>query len=307
MRQQGHVRRVLIEGAAALLLAAGCSEAGSPRAAAPGHQESTTSASASASSGNPSGASPSRRTPSASPRIDRSVKPAEVLARVGDVPVLSYHQIREWRPSDSEQARAYIMPPEKFRAQMNYLDQHGFHTITPDQLLAHLTTGAKLPSKPILLSFDDADKNQFTRALPVLRSHGFTATFFVMTVVLGNEHYMTEDQLRKLDEAGMTIGSHTWDHHRVDRYSGDDWRKQVVEPTNELEDILGHPIRYFAYPYGVWDEAAISHLRDNGYWAAFQLSTDPVSKDAPLYTLQRTIANPYWEMEEFAAHLATGS
>lgn len=263
-----------------------------------------TSAGAVASPSAKAPSSPSARsTASPSPSIDRHASPSEVMSRVGDVPVLCYHQIRAWTADDSEQARAYIMPPDKFRAQMRYLDEHGYHPISPDRLLAHLTTGAKLPSKPILLTFDDSDENQITNALPVLKSHDFTATFFIMTVVLGGDDYMTEDQLRGLDDAGMTLGLHTWDHHRVDHYSGDDWHKQIAEPTEELEEILGHPTRYFAYPYGAWDDAAFSHLDKNGYLAAFQLTADPVSKKAPLYTLPRTLANPYWDMDEFAGHL----
>jgi peptidoglycan/xylan/chitin deacetylase (PgdA/CDA1 family) len=219
------------------------------------------------------------------------------------VPVVGYHQIRDWTADDTQQARPYIMPVATFKTQMQYLAAHHYHTISPDQLLAHLTTGASLPDKPVLLTFDDGEEGQYATAFRVLKRHHFTATFFPMTVVLGKKHWMSPEQLRTMDKAGMTIGDHTYDHHRVDRYSGADWTKQITDSTKTLEKILGHPVHYFAYPYGAWNQNAFPHLKRNGYWAAFQLTSDPVDKHKPLYTLQRRLANPYWNTKQFASHL----
>ena len=291
--------------AAAVVLAA-CGNGNIPDATA-------TNASTSATAFKPSGATPTAAkptttaAPSPAPSIDLHAAHAAILKRAPQVPVLNYHQVRDWTVRDSTQDRPYIMPVATFASQMDYLAQHGYHSISPDQLLAHLTTGAALPSKPVLLTFDDADENQWTNAVPVLKAHHFTATFFIMTVVLNKTNYMSDAQLRALDHAGMTIGGHTWDHHRVDRYSGSDWQIQIVRPTERLQRILGHPVRYFAYPYGVWKPDAFAHLEASGYWAAFQLNQDPVDASAPLYTLQRQIADPYWSTAQFAAHLTNRS
>jgi peptidoglycan/xylan/chitin deacetylase (PgdA/CDA1 family) len=281
--------------AAAVLLAAGCS-GGAPT------QRGAEASAAPTSSSQPPSAVPSSTPSNPATRIDLHADPAAILKRMG-VPILTYHQVRNWTADDSKSARAYIMPVAKFTSQMSYLDSHGYHTISPDELLAHLTTGAPLPSKPVMLSFDDGEQGQFETVLPVLKKHHFTATFFPMTVVLGKDGWMSAGELRKLDAAGMTIGGHTWNHAEVDDYSGHDWQKQIVNSTEKLEKIVGHPIHYFAYPDGAWDDAAFSHLKKNGYWAAFQVSFDPIDKKAPRYTLRRTHANPYWSIKEFAAHL----
>ena len=65
----------------------------------------------------------------------------------------------------------------------------------------------------MLVSFDDASGGQYTDALPILQRLGVPATFFVMTVVLDRPNWLSRDELRELDAAGMTIASHTWDHH----------------------------------------------------------------------------------------------
>jgi len=205
------------------------------------------------------------------------------------VPVLCFHQIRPWRPADSPSARAIITPPQRFADQIAALARAGYTTITPDQLLRYLQSGVRLPDRPVLLTFDDASQGQYTTALPVLVKYRFTATFFVMTVVLDKPHWLSRDQVRDLQRRGMTIGAHTWDHHPVTGYRGADWRTQLIEPARELSHLTGAPVEFFAYPYGVWDQAALPHVASAGYRAAFQLSgrQDP---SRPLLTIRRILA-----------------
>jgi peptidoglycan/xylan/chitin deacetylase (PgdA/CDA1 family) len=241
----------------------------------------------------------------ARPRVDMRAKPGFVAAR-SSVPVLCYHQLRSPSTRDAAVERPYIMSPGRFRSQLDALVRRGYHTISPNQLLSHLTTGAMLPPRPVLLTFDDAVDDQFRIAFPELRRRGMTATFFVMTVVLGHPGYMTRDQVRHLEGAGMTIGAHTWDHHRVDQYVGDDWRIQIDEPMRALELTVGHPIRFFAYPYGVWSHEAFARLRHAGVLAAFQLADRPISFSDPLMTIRRKIASPKWSDRQFEHALRNG-
>jgi peptidoglycan/xylan/chitin deacetylase (PgdA/CDA1 family) len=218
------------------------------------------------------------------PRTD----PAAVLSRAS-VPVLCYYQIRAPTAADSAQDRAYIVAPSVFAAQMRALARAGYTTVSGDALVDHVARGAPLPRKPVLLTFDDGSEGQLTRALPVLRRMRFRATFFVMTVVLGKEGWLSRRQVRALDRAGMTIGAHTWDHHAVTDYADGDWGTQIDAPTRELAGIVGHPIRLFAYPFGLWSSAAFGPFRQAGYRAAFQLS-DRLDPRHPLWTLRRIIA-----------------
>lgn len=243
--------------------------------------------------------------PSKKLRINLDASPAEVAAR-SSIPILSYHQLRPPTNADAAIDRPYIMSPARLRSQLDVLQRRGYTTISPDQLLAHLTTGAELPPKPVILSFDDAVDDHYRIALPELRKRKMTAMFFVMTVVLGNPGYMTRGQVRRLDRAGMTIAAHTWDHNRVDEYAGEDWRVQIDEPTETLERIVGHEIRYFAYPFGVWSPAAFPRLRKAGIHAAFQLVEKPIKFRDPLMTIRRKIADPNWSSAEFEKALRSG-
>ncbi|MGN6416219.1 MAG: polysaccharide deacetylase family protein [Pseudobacter sp.] len=226
---------------------------------------------------------------------------ATILARP-EVPILCYHQIRDWKPTDSKSARDYIVPEEAFRAQMKMLADSGYHTILPDQLYEYLNTGKALPSKPVILTFDDTDLDQFTFARPVMEKYNFKGVFFVMTVSLGRPRYMSKEQVKALSDAGHAIGSHTWDHHNVKKYQGDDWKIQIEKPSKQLEEITGKRIQYFAYPFGLWNPQAIPELKKRGMIAAFQLYA-PRDQQDPLFTIRRIIVPGTWSGPTLAARM----
>jgi peptidoglycan/xylan/chitin deacetylase (PgdA/CDA1 family) len=217
---------------------------------------------------------------------------AAILARE-QVPVLCYHQIRDWRAKDSKGAKDYIVPIAEFKAQIKMLADSGYHTILPDQLFSYLKYGTKLPSKPIMLTYDDTDLDQFTIAAPEMKKYGFKGVFFVMTVSLGRPNYMSKAQVKSLSDQGHIIGSHTWDHHNVKKYQGEDWVTQIDKPTKTLEEITGKEIKYFAYPFGLWNPEAIPQLKKRGFEGAFVLAEKRDQND-PLFTVRRIIASGYW-------------
>ncbi|HUB61027.1 MAG TPA: polysaccharide deacetylase family protein [Puia sp.] len=228
------------------------------------------------------------------------VPPPSVILHRKEVPILCYHQIRDWKPTDSRTSRDYIMPPADLKAELKMLADSGYHTILPDQLYAYLTRGEALPDKPVMLTFDDTDEDQYTVAWPEMKKYGFRGVFFVMTVSLGKlPHYMTREQVKELSDAGNLIGSHTWDHHDVRKYQGNDWVIQIDKPTKELEAITGKQIRYFAYPFGLWNRQALPELRKRGFIAAFQLA-DKMDPADPLMTIRRIIVGGGWSLKTFS-------
>ncbi len=233
-----------------------------------------------------------------------SAPPAQMTGRA-TVPVLCWHQLRSWVPTDSAYSRsALICPPARFREQLDALAAAGVTTIGPGDYLAHLRTGIPLPPRPVLLSFDDSQVSQITEGLPQLQQRQLTATFFVMTVVLGKPGWMSPRDLRRLRDAGMTVAAHTWDHHRADRYTGADWSVQLDQPRELLERLLRTPVEHFAYPYGAWSTADFPHLRHAGYSTAFQLSDRGVDRAEPLLTLRRLLVSSSWTGPQLLAAVA---
>lgn len=234
------------------------------------------------------------KTVAASGTIDSAnTKPADaktILAR-REVPVLCYHQIRNNIASDSKRAHDDIIAPDKFREHMKMLADSGYHSILPDQLYNYLVYGAKLPEKPIMITFDDTDEDQFTVGASTLKKHGFKGVYFIMTVSIGKKgriNYMTKEQIKQLSDEGNTIASHTYDHKNFAQFTDADWKTQIDEPTKKLEEITGKKVEYFAYPYGVYKAANLHKLKEHGFKAAFILSTAR-DENYPLYTIRRII------------------
>lgn len=217
---------------------------------------------------------------------------ATILSRP-EVPILCYHQVRDYKPSDSKTAKDYIVPVNVFRDQMQWLADSGYTAILPGQLHDYLMTGTGLPAKPVLITFDDTRLDQFTAALPELNKHGFKAAFFIMTVSLNKPGYMSREQVKQLADEGHTIGSHTYDHKNVKTYTVDDWVEQVQKPSKQLQTITGKPVEYFAYPFGLWNKEAISKLKDHDFKAVFQLSAKRDEND-PLFSVRRIIVPGSW-------------
>lgn len=213
------------------------------------------------------------------------------------VPILCYHQVRNWRPTDGKVGKDYIVEIENFKNQIKMLVDSGYNTILPDQLYAYLNEGKSLPKKPIMLTFDDTDLDQFTIVNPTLKKYGYKAVYFIMTVSIGKKgkfvDYMSADQIKQLSDEGNVIGSHTYDHKNFKKYEGKDWEEQLDKPTKKLENITGKKIEYFAYPFGLWNSQGIPELKKRGFKMAFALA-DKRDPNEPLYTVRRIIASGYW-------------
>lgn len=217
---------------------------------------------------------------------------AEILAKK-EVPILCYHNIRDWKESDSKTMRDYIVPINTFKEQMKMLADSGYKTILPEQLYNYLLNGVEIPEKSVMITFDDTDVDQFTDAKPELDKYGFKGVFFIMTVAIGKPNYMTKDQIKQLSDEGHTIGSHTYDHQNVKKYGEKEWKEQIEKPTEKLKSITGKPVEYFAYPFGLWNTEGIQPLKDRGMLAAFQLSAKRDPND-PLHSIRRIIVPGSW-------------
>lgn len=220
---------------------------------------------------------------------------AVILAKK-EVPILCYHNIRDFSPTASSDIQVYSVKPLAFAAQMNALAAAGYHTILPQQLYNYLVFNEPLPEKPILITFDDTREEQYRIGASEMKKHGFKGVFFIMTVSINKPGYMTKEQIKNLSDDGHAIGGHTWDHHMVTKYDGSDWQLQLVRPKEKLEAIVGKKITDFAYPFGLWNTAAISKIKESGYNMAYILSTKRDSV-APLHTLRRIIVSGTWQTD----------
>lgn len=214
------------------------------------------------------------------------------------VPAICYHNILE-KTGNEDQLH---ISRARLSSQLKALHDSGYTSVLPSDIYDHLMHGKALPSRPVMISFDDSRVSQFKLALPLLEQYNFRAVFFVMTVTINKTGYLSADQLRELSRRGHTIGAHTYDHRNLKDLAGKEWDKQVVQPKKLLENITGKAITSFAYPYGVHTSEAVARLKAAGYHTGFKLLDNKVCSDE-LYCLPRLMVNGKWTAATFIHEL----
>src|SRR5207244_8341704 len=148
----------------------------------------------------------------------------------------------------------------------------GYHTVTADELYNYLTRGSALPSKPIMLSFDDSHEEHFSIADKEMKKYGFKGVFFVETIVINKPNYLTSQEIKTLADEGNTIACHTYDHPLVTRLKDDEWLKELDESRKLIKKMSGKVVEYAAYPYGAWKQHAIDEVMKSRIEAACELA-----------------------------------
>ncbi len=231
--------------------------------------------------------------PTSTPTITPT--PEFIVQGPGDVlvPILLYHHIG-YSLKDSE----YTVAPDDFANQMNYLYMHGYRTITVEQLTQAIYFGAQLPSRPILLTFDDGSETIYTEALPVMQTYGFTGTAYIVYNYIGAGRFMDKIQIRALYEAGWEIGSHGISHLDLTTRPGKQ-EDEIVSSRQRLESYLGVPIRSFAYPFGAYDSNALKLVNLAGYIAAMGLGDKSAQGKENIFYLYRQSVTAETPMDAF--------
>jgi peptidoglycan/xylan/chitin deacetylase (PgdA/CDA1 family) len=194
------------------------------------------------------------------------------------VPVLMYHEIGV---GQDVFARGLEVSPASFTAQVDWLARTGHHAVTLDALYRHWTTGAPLPSKPVVLTFDDGYRSDVTVAMPVLRAHGWAG---VLNLQIGN---LVPAQVRRLIAAGWEIDSHTFTHPDLTRVDGARLEHEVAASRTWIRDLYGVPVLFFCYPAGRFDARVVDAVRRAGYVGATTTLEGPASPANGMWTLHR--------------------
>lgn len=235
-------------------------------------------------------------TPTASPTFTPSPWPIQGPGAVA-CPILLYHRIATPPfPND------YYVTPEAFREQMQALHDWGYTTIPISLLVQAIQSGAPLPERPVVITFDDGDITVYTTAFPIMREFGFVGVNYLVANRLEVEGYMNAAQLQELSAAGWEVGSHSMTH--ADLRASPDLDREIRQSRLVLEAALGLPAETFAYPYGLGNdsESIVEQVRAH-YTAAVGLGPYLVQNFDRLYYLSRRPVLYGWDLARFASFL----
>ena len=218
------------------------------------------------------------------------------------VHILMYHQVGLF-PKRPLSHRAQYCHLPRFRAQLSCLKKLGYTPVSLSKAEAGLRGKVPLPSKPVVLSFDDGYVNFLEEVVPVLQSFGFPAIVYAVSGHLGGTSYwgapegltprplMDAAALRAVRRLGFEVGSHTITHPRMAQENAERLRQETVGSKAALEDILGESVPHFCYPYGSYGRAAIDAVAQAGYHTATTCVQGVVqSSDDPLALPRKPIA-----------------
>lgn len=219
---------------------------------------------------------------------DAQVTP-DGIARTLHVPILMYHYLSV-PPADADIYRKDLsVTPELFAAQLDRLLAEGFTTISFYAFLNALQTGASLPEKPVILSFDDGYRDNYENAFPALRERNMTATFFVVSDFIDQERpeYLTWDMAREMLAGGMSIESHGRNHASLEGRDDDYLVWQALGSMETIAYELGVRPRFVAYPAGEYDANTQRIFASAGYWAGVTTRQGATHSNENLLELNR--------------------
>ena len=217
------------------------------------------------------------------------------------ISILAYHQVRNNTKWDSFLIRELLItPPEIFEKDMKYLSDNGYKSIGLDELIYAINNNKVLNSKSVVITFDDGYRDQYINALPILEKYNIKATFFIYTNAIDKFPIaMTWDQVIDLSNRGMTIGAHTRSHPNLKKIK--DENKLVNEILGSkllLQEKIGKPVNFFAYPYGLYSSSTVQEVINVGYLGAVADTGGKVHTKKDVYTLKRfNMGNEYIEMQ----------
>jgi peptidoglycan/xylan/chitin deacetylase (PgdA/CDA1 family) len=209
---------------------------------------------------------------------------------------------------------AYSVSPRAFRTQMRYLAWAGYSAVSLDQLCL----GAKLPQRPVVITFDDGFKSCIENVIPHLEALDFHATFFVVAGLVGGSSRWLRSELgrelpladwptlRRLASYGFECGAHSMSHPRLTQVPIVTSAWELTESKRVLEEQLGREVAHMAYPHGDYNAAVQAMVRNAEYRTACTTRGGLSSTLDDRYALRRVLVSGLDSLLDFVCRLKTG-
>lgn len=228
-----------------------------------------------------------------------------------NVPILLYHSIAT---EVAAPFRPWAVSPTHFAAQLAYLREHRYTPLSISQLI--LLRGARLPERPVAVTFADGFADFYTDALPLLERYGCPVTLYLTTAYIGGtSRWLSAEgegerpmlswaQVRSLPERGVECGAHTCTHPQLDTLSAARAWGEVVGSKGALEQQLGRSVNSFAYPHGYHSGLVKRLVQEAGFNSACAVKHAMSTPTDDLFALARIIVSADTELNTFARLLA---
>jgi len=229
------------------------------------------------------------------------------------VPIIMYHSILR----HSKDLGKYVITPDEFESDLKYLKEHNYNAITMSDLVNYVYNGEDIPLKPVIITFDDGNLNNYLYGQPLLQKYGMKAVISIVgsyTDEFSVSPYPTNDpfysfaswdQIKIISNSGyFEIQNHSYDLHKLDKRYGakrrkgesiEDYRKLLTDDVGRLQqkltEVTGVTPNTFTYPFGAISKESIEILKELGFKATLTCAegVNLINKNRkdPLFGLKR--------------------
>lgn len=200
------------------------------------------------------------------------------------LPVIMYHSIYTDTPSE------YAVTAEQVEADLQWLKNNGYQTVTAEQVIAYTRHRGNLPEKAVMITLDDGFYNNLSVLVPLLEKYDMTAVVSVVGSYVDNNaikdphnpqySYLTWEDIDELVSSGrIETGNHTYGMHSLydgrigcSRNNGEteeEYHKALYEDIHQLQEEFRENIGFFpvifTYPFGSVSRESLPVIRDSGF------------------------------------------
>lgn len=210
---------------------------------------------------------------------------AQPTKQVFDIPVFAYHRFGDDRyPSTNTSV-------DVFDKQLKYLKENDFEVIEFGQAIKWWKSGKSFPDKAVILTIDDGYSSFYDNGWPLLKKYGFPATIFIQTETIGGGDYMSWQQIKEVQKAGIEIGNHSHSHAYFLNMPEEDRSKAFAEDVEKASQLfrkhLGEAPGGFVYPFGEYTAEMENILEEKGFDAALVQQSGVFSEQSNPYAIPR--------------------
>ena len=199
------------------------------------------------------------------------------------VPVLMYHKI-----DGAYKESKLSVSPESFERQMRFLVDHHYNIVSLDELSDLIRSKNPIPYKTVAVTFDDGYENNYTNAYAVLRRYGIPASIFVVVNKIGEQGYLTWEEIKEMASNGIDIGSHTLSEcYLPDIEDPVRLKNEIFESRSIIQAEIPGEASFIAYCSGGFNERVRELVIEAGYKGACATNPGKDYPDDDIYAVKR--------------------
>lgn len=231
------------------------------------------------------------------------------------LPVLVYHHIL---PLDVMKTMNSTISLESFEQQMEYLAGNQFETLTAYELYDYLEGRLVVPSKAVLITFDDGLLSTKEYAYPILKQYGFTALQHIISSrtdraegaqlfdAEGPLQFFTASDIEQLADV-FQFEAHTYELHSLEEDSGagvalNQSKEEILLDLQQNIEQVPAAVS-LAYPYGHYDDNFIAAAKEAGLLIGFTTTEGYANRKASNYEVCRYGMTEKRSIDQFVAYV----